>query len=139
MNTMKRAHEIRKIAARKFNCKVSEIVFSVCLEMAWEGEKLMKGTEKQIKWAMDIKAQYETAAADLKGKSELMDKALELIFGLDESRFWIDNRIHKLDKPYDYLITMLRRLTGKNGIRYKGNEYSAKVYMDQKTGEITWA
>ena len=44
-NTMKRAHEIRKAAATKWNCKVSEIIFSECLKMAWtetEGERKMK-------------------------------------------------------------------------------------------------
>lgn len=38
---MKRAHEIKNAAASKFNCKPSEIVFSICLEMAW-GEKNME-------------------------------------------------------------------------------------------------
>ena len=40
MNTMKKAHEIRKAAAAKWNCKVSEISFSHCLKMAWAGEEL---------------------------------------------------------------------------------------------------
>jgi len=38
-NTMKRAHEIRKKAASKWNCAVSEIIFSICLEMAWAETK----------------------------------------------------------------------------------------------------
>ncbi len=33
---MKKAHEIRKNAAHKFNCPASEIIFSECLKMAWE-------------------------------------------------------------------------------------------------------
>ena len=36
---MKRAHEIRRNAATKFNCKVSEIIFSECLKMAWSETK----------------------------------------------------------------------------------------------------
>ena len=39
MNTMKRAHEIRKAAAKKWNCKKSEIIFSICLKMAWTETK----------------------------------------------------------------------------------------------------
>jgi hypothetical protein len=42
MNTMKRAHEIRKQAAKKWNCKTSEIIFSICLEMAWAEKKESK-------------------------------------------------------------------------------------------------
>lgn len=45
MNAMKRAHEIRKNAAIRFKCKKSEILFSLCLKMAWEeiktGEKMI--------------------------------------------------------------------------------------------------
>ncbi len=47
-NTMKKAHEIRRAAAAKWNCKTSEIVFSMCLEMAWaddEGEMEMDRKE----------------------------------------------------------------------------------------------
>ena len=40
MNTMKKAHEIRKAASEKWNCKVSEICFSFCLKMAHNGEEL---------------------------------------------------------------------------------------------------
>lgn len=51
MNAMKRAHEIRKEAAKKWNCKTSEIIFSICLEMAWA----------EIKNA-DLFKKFETAA-----------------------------------------------------------------------------
>jgi hypothetical protein len=39
-NTMKRAHEIRREAAKRWNCKVSEIIFSICLKMVWAGETI---------------------------------------------------------------------------------------------------
>lgn len=42
MNAMKRAHEIRKEAAAKWNCKTSEIIFSICLKMAWAETKAVK-------------------------------------------------------------------------------------------------
>ena len=48
MNAMKRSHQIRKEAAKKFNCKTSEILFSLCLKMAWaetKGIKMEKGKE----------------------------------------------------------------------------------------------
>ena len=38
MNAMTKAHEIRKAAAEKWNCKVSEIHFGECLRMAHKGD-----------------------------------------------------------------------------------------------------
>ena len=46
---MKRAWEIRKEAAEKIGCKISEIVFSFCLKQAWaeaKGVNTMTKTEK---------------------------------------------------------------------------------------------
>jgi len=44
MNTMAKAHEIRRAAAVKWNCKVSEIHFGECLRMAHKSEET--GMEK---------------------------------------------------------------------------------------------
>lgn len=41
-NIMKRAWEIRKAAAQKFCCKVSEIIFSDCLRQSWTEEREMR-------------------------------------------------------------------------------------------------
>lgn len=49
MNTMKRAHEIRREAAAKFGGKASDYSMSIALEMAWE-EKAMK---KQLEIGKD--------------------------------------------------------------------------------------
>lgn len=43
MNAMKRAWEIRKEAAKRWNCTVSEIVFSECLKMAYAGQSVPQG------------------------------------------------------------------------------------------------
>lgn len=40
MNAMTKAHQIRKAAAVKFNCKASEIHFGECLRMAHNGEEI---------------------------------------------------------------------------------------------------
>ncbi len=50
-NTMSRAHEIRREAAAKWNCNVSEIVFSFCLEMAWR-ESSMKNHKEVVSWEL---------------------------------------------------------------------------------------
>jgi hypothetical protein len=59
MNTMKKAHEIRRAAARKWNCKVSEIHFGECLRMAHMGEEIKMATEQQLALQKGIK---DTAA-----------------------------------------------------------------------------
>ena len=46
-NIMTRAHAIKNEAATKFNCKPSEIIFSICLEMAW-GECLDTTNEDDV-------------------------------------------------------------------------------------------
>lgn len=40
MNAMQKAHKIRKAAAKKYNCKASEIDFGECLRMAHNGEEI---------------------------------------------------------------------------------------------------
>ena len=52
----------------------------------------MIGSEKQIKWASDIKAKIETEAAQYKGKAEHYDKIIDFILSINDSRFWIDYR-----------------------------------------------
>jgi hypothetical protein len=41
MNAIKKAHEIRKAAAKKFSCKLSLIDWAACLRMAHRGEELI--------------------------------------------------------------------------------------------------
>lgn len=51
-NAMTRAWEIRKEAAKKFNCNMMDIIFNICLEMAWaeiKGGNTMT-TEEIIEW-----------------------------------------------------------------------------------------
>jgi hypothetical protein len=45
MNTMTKAHLIRRMAAKKWNCKVSEIHFGECLRMAHKNEEIEMGTD----------------------------------------------------------------------------------------------
>lgn len=63
MNVMKKAWEIAKAAVAKFGGKAREY-FSFALKEAWaikKGKAIeMAGSEKQIKWANDIKAKIES-------------------------------------------------------------------------------
>lgn len=87
----------------------------------------MKGTEKQVKWAEDIKvalldmcraaAEQEKAAAStwnaLAGKIETVDKAWELIDAFGTIRFTADplanfNAVMKHSSARDYLRGMMQ-------------------------------
>lgn len=49
MNAMTKAHKIRRAAAKKLNCKVSEIHFGECLRMAHNNEEIeTKATPQQL-------------------------------------------------------------------------------------------
>lgn len=58
----------------------------------------MKGTEKQIKWAEDIKAKFEArvikvyASGEMAENKPVIDKALEFITNkYNDAKYWIDN------------------------------------------------
>lgn len=135
MNAMKRAHEIRRNAAKKFNCKVSEIVFSICLKMAWTQikEGKMKGSAKQVAWAEDIKAKLKDGFEDFKAraKNAAADKIIDFIQNQEDARFWITYR--------NYTAQMLIMTILKEGLQIKGNEYSHNATATQDgTITITW-
>lgn len=104
MNTMKRAHEIRREAARKWGCSASEIVFAECLKMAHRGERIekMKGTEKQVTWATDIKLDAEhhvlqtcndaAEAAKTPAQAQVMRSIVDLVLSIDDASWWIEHR-----------------------------------------------
>jgi len=48
MNAMTRAHQIRRAAAEKFNCKVSEIHFGECLRLAHKTTDGVDMTEEKV-------------------------------------------------------------------------------------------
>ena len=81
---MIRAWEIAKKAAKKFGCKVREF-FRQALIMAWkevkevEGVNVMvelKGTDKQIKWAEDIRKNLLMVIESLKSFQEKAGKKI---------------------------------------------------------------
>ena len=62
-NLFKKAHEMTKEMVEKYNDIDYKAQFTLCLEYLSEGEKEMvkaelKGTEKQIKWAEDIRNNF---------------------------------------------------------------------------------
>lgn len=88
----------------------------------------MKGTEKQIKWAEEIRDKIETSLPDMSA-SPIADKAKQYLLNLDEAAFWIDHR----DRT---AMDLLRDLIG-GGLAIRGFQFSHRAKMDQTTGIIT--
>lgn len=49
----------------------------------------MKGTEKQVKWAAEIREAVSAKLEKYRGLGQ--DKAIDLILAQEDSRFWIDS------------------------------------------------
>lgn len=129
---MKRAHQIRKEAAKKFNCKTSEIIFSLCLKIAWaeiKENKTMNGTEKQIKWAEDIKAgmDFDSAKTAFAGNKPAL-KALAFIENIDSAKWWIKEGRTIGDAQIALACLAREGLTLDNG---------KIAIVDQNTGSVT--
>lgn len=67
------------------------------------GMPILKGTEKQIAWALDIRANAIKYAEELRkmtreGSEEIVNKLLTKLFAEDKGSFWIENRNDMTDK-----------------------------------------
>jgi hypothetical protein len=83
-NAMTRAWQIRKEAAEKFNCNMMDIIFDICLKMAWaeiKGDDTMT-TEEIAKW-IEKKVQSSEDYADT-GFSEYWYKTNVNIWGKEK-------------------------------------------------------
>ena len=94
----------------------------------------MKGSEKQIKWAEEIKeskeSEFETIMSNARPETqEIVNKAVNFVRNIEDASFWIDLRNVK---PIDMLSKMMT-----TGLQYRGYEYSAKAILDPTTGLIT--
>jgi len=92
-NVMKRAHEIKREAAKKFNCKESHIIFSLCLKMAWAEIKMGKKTEigkKYYSWLQKMNGEdvYSAEVTVLEEK-ETAVKLLGLSSRDTSTSYWI--------------------------------------------------
>ncbi len=86
-NTMKRAHEIKRQAAKRWNCKTSEIMFGICLKMAW--------TEKKEKIEMSAAERMNEKIRDREAKFNGSDKQKKLANKIKKSMIEeFENGIH---------------------------------------------
>lgn len=89
----------------------------------------MKGSEKQIVWAEEIKAKIAAEIAPLRGRGAHFDKMMDFILSIEDSRFWIDYRDYSLK-------TMLSSLV-KSGLQTKGFDYAETAKSDA-SGNISF-
>lgn len=89
----------------------------------------LTGSEKQIKWAMDIKSKMQAdfdKFKDMMKDSEAAIKAIKFVENIEAAKFWIDNR--------NFDVAGLLTLFGGQGLSYRGDECAeiAKVSVDGK-------
>lgn len=103
MNVMKKAWEIAREGHKKFGGKVKEY-FAAALCMAWsivkKGEVKMvelTGSEKQVKWANDIRAIYMEYVETAKAEVEKVNKRnldfsgfFTMVEEQTSAKFWIE-------------------------------------------------
>jgi len=90
----------------------------------------MKGSSKQVEWAMRIKAEKQPEIDRLMAAgNEMGKKAVGYINGLDSASFWIDHRFTSVKDILRKLIT--------TGLDVYGDNYDAYAKMDTATGVIT--
>lgn len=91
----------------------------------------MKGTEKQIKWAEEIKSKLETGFKNFT-PNPMMEKATNYILNIDNATFWIDEARFYVDNP----IGLVMAFASPNGILTNGTTGADVAFMDKTTGEI---
>lgn len=85
----------------------------------------MNGSEKQIKWAEEIKANINVEKFLGKGKdengNEIIRKAVEFVNSIEDARFWIDYR----NKSAMQILTALM----ESGLQVKGFDFETRIKM----------
>ncbi len=111
-NIMKRAWEIKKQDDRN--------VFSLCLKQAWveaksqkgENKVVLEGSEKQVKWAEDIKSKVIKCVQELEEYIKIVD--------VDDLPYDFYEKTYKIEKVLTNLLYM------EDGIKYRGDFYRKK-------------
>jgi hypothetical protein len=88
----------------------------------------MEGTEKQIKWAKDIRDNFQGNFPDM-SSNPITQKAKDFVLGIDNAAFWLDHRKRSPQR-------ILRDLIG-GGLAIRGFQFPHRAKLDKKTGTIT--
>jgi len=89
----------------------------------------MKGSDKQIKWAEEIRASIAGRLPDMTS-NPIADKAKQYVLAIDRAEFWID---HRDVEP----ITLLRMMVTGDGLEAGDRYQRIRAKLDAKTGTIT--
>lgn len=89
----------------------------------------MKGTDKQIRWADEIRSSIASRLPDM-SSNPIADKAKQYVLAIDRAEFWIG---HKDVDP----ITLLRMMLTGDGLEVGGSYQRIRAKLDPKTGTIT--
>lgn len=124
-NLFKKAHKMTRKIVERYNDVDYKAQFTLCLEYLSEGEEEMvkaelKGTEKQIKWAEDIRAELiekinaakenekmieamEVETCNVMTVEQLFDRLEKRINEVEDAEFFIDHRKATLAKYVELL------------------------------------
>lgn len=140
-NVMKKAHEITKKIIRKGDSyrATFRLALSLAHSLIKKGAKKMVeliGTEKQVKWANDIRKELNNILVTIKEadiarktrknksfeeSSKKMNNAIEMINAKEESTFFIDNFktiLHgsRKDKLHEFAHIIIEKQIFENGV-----------------------
>ncbi len=122
-NIFKKAHEMTRGFVEKYEVDY-QAQFGLCLSFLFENQKEekemkeLKGTEKQIKWARDIRNNMIKSLNELKENENLryhfgreitieeVEESLSILSEIEDSVFFIENRYEKGTN----LVVMLEKL-----------------------------
>lgn len=124
-NLFKKAHKMTREIVERYNDVDYKAQFTLCLEYLSEGEEEMvkaelKGSEKQIKWAEDIRAELiekinaakenekmieamEAETCNVMTVEQLFDRLEKRINEVEEAEFFINHRKAELTKYVELL------------------------------------
>ena len=134
MNTMTRAHEIKREAAKKWNCQESEIVFGICLKMA-HAEVNMNASTMVVEWTAgngsEIRFEIKTTKSHYDVNSRFVSGSTEIsafIDGVEEG--------HLVGITHDTLKGRFGRigLTEENWNKISGYKRSKKSKSNHTAG-----
>lgn len=89
--------------------KYAEQINKITEEAKSSGLTELKGTEKQVKWAVEIRAKFFDTLKKMV-KPTAIDKVVSVINNFDESTFWIENRHESVSVPKQFYLKMKKEV-----------------------------
>lgn len=125
MNAMKQAWNIRREAAKRWNCTVNEIIFSECLKMAHAGQRVPKKMSKEEQLR-------NHPAVESFGEFQVQEKGIDRLYLnlRGKNKGWNGDRNVKI-----YWDRKTQQLVFQSGKGYRSNEFQASIdQLDETVG-----